>query len=259
MKKMNKNWILKLQHFCERYNLEFQNLAEILNDPKVIPMIRGKSFEFSVKNRLEKVLDQHLFEIIKPYMNVQIGSYDIDVQIKNRSTGKTYVVECKLAAKRSFVFDEHKPFLKVKCMKSRTLGTRAAEQKSKVSGKTIEELMIHNDQYLPGNFDLIITSIANSFYDTNDEGLFYWNPSQNDFDFLGKLEIITQQQAFDKMYVAKSIDLVANEKNSVICTRRQCHNKNCGFIPNYPIIKFDSDGYSQKPWVPIEKIATLLD
>jgi len=257
MKTMN-NWILKLQHFCEEYNLEFKNLTEILNDPKVVPMIRGKSFEFSVKNKLETILDQQIFEIVKPYMNAQIDSHDIDIQIKNILNGKKYIVECKLAAKHSFRFHEHNPYLKVKCMRSRTLGEKAAKQKAQITGKSVNELMIHNDQYLSNDFDLVITSIANAFYDTNDDGMFYWNPKQNDFSFLNKLKITTQKLAFNCMYVAKSNDLIANENNTITCTKRKCNDINCGFIPNYPIIKFDAHGNSQKPWVPIENIEILL-
>ena len=39
-------WIEKLEIFGDRYNLNIEYLVEILDDPKVIPMIRGKSFEF---------------------------------------------------------------------------------------------------------------------------------------------------------------------------------------------------------------------
>ncbi|MCY7322179.1 MAG: hypothetical protein LH660_10385 [Phormidesmis sp. CAN_BIN36] len=49
-------WIERLERFCRRYNLDAENLAEVLNDPKVIPMIRGKSFEFTVGKYLANIL-----------------------------------------------------------------------------------------------------------------------------------------------------------------------------------------------------------
>ena len=50
----------ELIDFCELYNLPLEHLGATLKDPKVIPMIRGKAFEFSVKDRLSQVLNQNI-------------------------------------------------------------------------------------------------------------------------------------------------------------------------------------------------------
>ena len=50
----------ELIDFCELYNLPLEHLGATLKDPKVIPMIRGKAFEFSVKDRLDSIFS--LFE-----------------------------------------------------------------------------------------------------------------------------------------------------------------------------------------------------
>ena len=38
------NWTEKTRLFCEKYNIPLNFLADTLNEPKVIPMIRGKAF-----------------------------------------------------------------------------------------------------------------------------------------------------------------------------------------------------------------------
>lgn len=200
-----KKWQDKLEEFCQRYDLEIEYLAEVLNDPKVVPMIRGKSFEFSAKKHLSKILSDK-YKVTNPRLNAQTGQHDIDIAITNTQTDKKYSVECKLASKGSFnakvvkdknlsLFEEYSEYysslqLKVKCMRSRTLGEQAAKQKSKITGLDYDLLMIHNDQYIPGEFDLVITSIANAFYETDEkDGLFYWHPPENSKLFLEMLNI----------------------------------------------------------------------
>ncbi len=45
---MPKSWEEKVKEYCEKYNIPVLYLAETLYEPKVVPMIRGKAFEFSV-------------------------------------------------------------------------------------------------------------------------------------------------------------------------------------------------------------------
>jgi hypothetical protein len=254
------NWIKNFEIFCLRYNLNIKHLKDILNDPKVIPMIRGKSFEFTVKDYVSEILSEE-YLVTNPRLNAQTGLNDIDVSIINKSTGKKYSVECKLAKKGSFRLNKAKnPYIEVKCMRSRTLGENAALQKSKLIGIPVAALMIHNDQYIPKEFDLVITSIANAFFETDTDGLFYWSPPPAANLFLEQLGVSNQNDAFYKMYVAKSKHLAANEINQVKCTRQKCTDLNCSFIPNYPKIYFDSfTGNPLAPWVPLDNIESLLD
>jgi hypothetical protein len=41
-------WIQSLINYCQEYNIPIEYLGDTLYDPKVVPMIRGKAFEFSV-------------------------------------------------------------------------------------------------------------------------------------------------------------------------------------------------------------------
>ncbi|WP_339461078.1 XRE family transcriptional regulator [Nodularia spumigena] len=254
------NWIENFEIFCLRYNLNIKHLKAILNDPKVIPMIRGKSFEFTAKDYVSTILSEKYY-VTNPRLNAQTGLNDIDVSIINQSNGKKYSVECKLAKKGSFRLNRGKnPYIEVKCMRSRTLGENAALQRSKLTGIPFEALMVRNDQYIAKDLDLVITSIANAFFQTDTDGLFYWFPPPEAQLFLEKLGISNQNDAFSKMYVAKSKHLAANQINQVKCTRQKCKDLNCSFIPNYPKIYFDNfTGQPLDPWVSMDNIESLLD
>jgi hypothetical protein len=254
------NWLEDLENFCQRYNLNIKHLKDILNDPKVIPMIRGKSFEFTVKDYLSNILSDK-YTVTNPRLNAQTGLNDIDVYIINKETRRAYSIECKLSSKGSFRPNlNSNPYLKVKCMRSRTLGREAALQRAKTTGISFDSLMIHNDQYTAKEFDLVITSIANAFFETDTDGLFFWSPTKEAKEFLTNLGVSNQNDTFSKMYVAKSDHLAANQINKVKCTRQKCQDCNCNFIPNYPVINFDrSSGQPLLPWIAIDNIESLLD
>ncbi|PIW74711.1 MAG: restriction endonuclease, partial [Candidatus Portnoybacteria bacterium CG_4_8_14_3_um_filter_44_15] len=54
-----KNWDKKVKEYCEKYNIPIFYLAETLYEPKVVPMIRGKAFEFSVMMALQEILPKN--------------------------------------------------------------------------------------------------------------------------------------------------------------------------------------------------------
>jgi hypothetical protein len=64
------------------YSLNIKYITEVLNDPKVIPMIRGKFFEFTVQDELSKILANN-YLVTNPRLNPQAGYHDIDVAIIN--------------------------------------------------------------------------------------------------------------------------------------------------------------------------------
>ena len=258
---MNKD----LRSFCELYNLPIDHLGEILKDPKVIPMIRGKAFEFSVLDRLEFILDKKIWLVSKPFLNPQLGSNDQDVLITHIPTGKEISIECKLAAKGRYSYRNNSSVFHIKCMRSRTLGVELVKKLAPIKKVSEESLSVHNDQYLPTDFDLVITSLANAFYITNSDGIFVWRPSEAGDIFLSKKygsglsSEEYQRLAFNDMYVAKSTDISVSRKNKAVCTRRKCgDNENCGFIPNYPQLVFDTPNSSPKPWVSINNIENIL-
>jgi hypothetical protein len=260
------SWERKVEGYCKKYNVPLFYLAETLYEPKVVPMIRGKAFEFSVMVALQKILPTDSWVVDKPMMNAQTGFHDIDVRIRHLASNKIIKIECKLAKKGGFrSFPDGHVEIRVKCMRSRTLGAAKVKELAPKFGVPEHVLAIHNDQYLPVDYDLVITSIGNAFYSTDKQtGLFEWLPSRNGLDFLMALGMSSQDNpqdfAFNTMFIARTSDLAINN-NGVVCTRGKCQNKtSCGFIPNYPIIQFDSNTYRPvNGWYSIKDCETLFN
>lgn len=263
---MAENWEEKVKKYCEKYNIPILYLAETLYEPKVVPMIRGKAFEFSVMMALQKILSKKEWEVKKEVMNAQLGFHDVDVMVVYKPTRKAIRVECKLAKKGGYrLFSDGHSEIRVKCMRSRTLGPSKVKELAPKLGVSEKVLAIHNDQYLPADFDIVVSSIGNAFYTTDKKtGFFEWRPTKEEEKFLYKLGVPKGENlkdfAFRTLYVAKSSDLQIGN-NSIICTRARCKNKKaCGFIPNYPVITFDKNTNQPKAgWVPIEKSLALFE
>ena len=243
----NTEWQRKIEEYCREFNLPIDHLVDTLREPKVIPMIRGKSFEFSAVNSLKKVLSDMTWDVTKTPMNAQQGSHDVDVLVTHKPTGTKIRVECKLAGKGRYRFiDDNHSDIGVKCMRSRTLGTSMVATLAPQFGVTESQLAIHNDQYLPTDFDVVLTSIANAFYITDPiTEQFVWNPSGEAKTFLSKLSEKDiddlQSFTFNQMYLTKTTDIVISKNTGIKCTRRACTAQDsCGFIPNYPVIKFEN-------------------
>lgn len=253
-------WQRNIEKFCEHYNIPVEYLADTLNEPKVVPMIRGKAFEFTVLKKLKELLPTKIWDVQKSIMNAQLSSHDEDVTIIHLSSKTRLSVECKLAGKGRFKKLSSGDFIiNVKCMRSRTMGTNIVKRLAPQLGISEQLLNIHNDQYRFNDFDLVVTSIGNAFYETDDDGLFYWSPDENGIDFLRRMfntedQNSLQKLAFDKMYITSSKNLsVGNGFHK--CSRRTCPSPNkCGFIPNYPPISFNTDTLlPSNGWFPIEE------
>lgn len=264
---MAEDWIQKVEQYCNKYNIPLDYFTNTIHEPKVIPMIRGKAFEFSVMMRLQELLSEEEWGVTKPIMNAQAGLHDVDVKVYHKATQKEIRIECKLAKKGSYrLFSDGHSEIRVKCMRSRTLGEARVRDLAPGWGVSESVLTIHNDQYLPENFDVVVSSIGNAFYQTDSEtGIFEWKPTTEEEKFLRRLNPSNDENlkdfAFRKMYVAKSVELAIRQNSGVVCTRNKCTNKNnCGFIPNYPIVYFDAR--TNRPtngWVPIEESLTLFE
>ena len=237
---MEQKWHEKIMQYCEDYNIPLYYLAEILKNPKVVPMIRGISFEFTVFEKLRNILDSRKWDVIKPNINAQLNKSDVDILIRHKMSGKEILVECKLAKKEGCKISKNKAFISVKCMRSRTLGTEMVKNLAPKWGVTEKMLAVHNDQYLPTNFDFVITSIGNTFYRTDEKGIFLFQPDEKEMLFLRNFsDKNLKEQTFHQLYIAKSSEISIVKQNKIKCTRRGCSKKeNCGFIPNYPIIEF---------------------
>lgn len=264
---IDEKWITQVASYCQKYNIPLEYLADIISEPKVIPMIRGKAFEFSAMLRLQEVLPVSNWIVDKPVMNAQFGFHDMDVHVRHRASKKIIGIECKLAGKGSFrLLKNGDVTIRVKCMRSRTLGENKATQLAAQLGLDSQLLKVHNDQYLPTDFEVVITTIANAFYETDEETDFFeWQPSDNATLFLSTLFSTLNQEelqllAYNKMYLATAQSLAVKTGNEIKCTRKTCPSpNNCGFIPNYPVIHFAEGSINpSKPWYDIEDAEAFL-
>lgn len=253
-------WQKDIVKFCKHYNIPVEYLADTLSEPKVVPMVRGKAFEFTVLKKLKEILPKSKWNVEKSLVNAQLGSHDEDVAIVHKKSKKRLSVECKLAGKGRFKKLKNGDFLiNVKCMRSRTMGENIIKRIAPQLGISEKLLNIHNDQYRFNDFDFVVTSIGNAFYETDEDGLFYWCPDEDGKEFLIRLfdtkdEDTLQKLAFDKMYITSSKNLsVGNGFHT--CSRKKCPKpKTCGFIPNYPAINFNADTLlPTNGWFPIEE------
>jgi hypothetical protein len=255
------DWQAKIIKYCEDYNLPLYYLSDTLYDPKVIPMIRGKAFEYTVLERFKDILNPKIWEISKPFLNPQLGSHDTDILVKHKPSNKTLSVECKLASKGSCKVSKTKTEIKVKCMRSRTLGIEMVNQLAPKLKIDPDVLTIHNDQYLPADFDFVVTSIGNAFYSTDEKGIFYFNPTEEREPFLKNFPGKNlREETFNQLYIASADSISIKRKNKVKCTRKKCSNQtNCGFIPNYPVIEFNNDSLEPlSNWKSLEKLDVVF-
>ena len=131
----------KILEYCSEYNVPVDFLFEILEDQKVVPMIRGKATEYNAFLYLKANLDKYTWDVQKLNLNAQNNTIDEDVSITHRKTGIRLKVECKNAVRGSF-----------------NLGKR----RSNISLSTTT-----NDRYLVGDFDLLACNTSNALYEGN--------------------------------------------------------------------------------------------
>ena len=153
---MNTNVENKVAQYCDKYFIPQEYLFEILEDSKVVPMIRGKATEYNAFLFLRDHLDPMDFDVQKLNLNPQPNTTDEDVSITHRRTGVRLMVEVKNACRGEFKDGSRGkvmrgiPHFKVKCHKSRS---------------NIEKADSTNDRYILGDFDLLVANPLNAIYE----------------------------------------------------------------------------------------------
>ena len=139
-----------ITEYCETYNIPRKNLLDILEDQKVLPMIRGKATEYIGAVVLRRTLDSRDWLVDKLNLNPQPGTYDEDISITYRRTGDRLKAETKNAVRGKFSLGTRvtqEPHFSVKCHKSRSHLTK-----------------VHNDRYLVGDFDVLLCNVSNAIF-----------------------------------------------------------------------------------------------
>lgn len=127
---------------------------DILEDQKVLPMIRGKANEYVAKIVLERSLGRSWL-VQKLNLNAQPSRADEDLAITHARTGIRLRVEAKSAARGTFKLGTNRthiktPHFKVKCHRSRS---------------NIKKSETTNDRYMARDFDLIICNVSNALFE----------------------------------------------------------------------------------------------
>lgn len=141
-----------LEAYCKKYNIRLEDFFPILNDQKVIPMLRGKAAEYGAVLALQQILDPQVWIVNKLNLNPQPGTSDQDIGITHRRTGIPITVETKSAVRGSMSTGTRTrrykvPHFHVKCHRSR-------------SNKSLS----YNDRYLATEFDIVVAIPTNALY-----------------------------------------------------------------------------------------------
>jgi len=251
--------IKEYEKYCEKYDIPIEHLVEIISDLKVIPMIRGKAFEFTVEDELTEILPQKKWKISHPRINAQPTIGDVDVKVTRLSDKKKIKVECKLSGKGSFKIKNDFIGFKVKCMRSRTVNDNvmatALAKRYKINRNLI---LLHRDNYREDDFDFVVTSLGNSL----------WKTEKNEYKFNGNEEQHKKlselfpnhfksfknfkEESFNFYLFARSSYIKCKKNNNIKCVRKKCikseFSENCGFIPNYPIVNLKEVVEGKSPW-----------
>ncbi|MCY4018902.1 MAG: hypothetical protein OXG39_05805 [Chloroflexi bacterium] len=147
------NFYSGINEYCRSFNIPRDNLLEILEDQKVLPMIRGKASEFIGAELLRRTLDGRDWNVDKLNLNPSPATTDVDVRITFRMTGAIVKAEIKTAVRGSFRmpygarYPDHR--FKVKCHKSRS---------------NLKRQDTSNDRYLVDDFDLLLCNVSNAIF-----------------------------------------------------------------------------------------------
>ena len=149
-----------IMRYCREYNIPTEYFLEILNDQKVLPMIRGKASEYTSYLAIKDILPETEWVVNKLNLNAQTNIDDQDISITHRRTGKLLKIETKNAVRGSFTSGIRaricrEPHFKVKCHRSRS---------------NISLVGTTNDQYSEDCFDVVIANISNAIIQGNTIG-----------------------------------------------------------------------------------------
>lgn len=206
--------------YCRKYNIPVESLVEILEDQKVLPMIRGKATEYVATAILKKLLSRNWL-VQKLNLNPQQGGNAEDISVTHSRTGHRMKVEAKNAVRGSFKLGKKNakidaPHFRVKCHKS-----RSHLKKSETT----------NDRYLLGEFDLIVCNVSNAIFQGGTLG-----------DDLEVLHDVTAVDYLKTHYGVKSNEeLIRCAYDDWRCCFPRTIIQSDGSVPRTPVVKLSDD------------------
>lgn len=222
-----------IEEYCAKYNIPVENLIDILEDQKVLPMIRGKATEYIATVVLKKVLGRN-WQVQKLNLNPQTGVYDEDISVTHSKTGHRLKVEAKNAVRGSFTVGSKRtiiksPHFKVKCHKSRS---------------NIKKSATTNDRYLVGEFDLIVCNVSNAIFQGKTFG--------DELELLhDEAAVKCLKQHYNKTTDTDLIRCAYDDWRG--CFPRSIAQKD-NSLPRTPAVKLQND----RDWFPLEELEAKL-
>lgn len=148
----HQEWGRKLEAYCKRYSVPIEHFFEIINDQKVLPMLRGKGMEYNVELILKQTLNPAEWVVQKLNVNAQPGTPDQDIGITHKRTAIQLIAESKSAVRGSMRSGlrskkDKVPQFSVKCHRSRS-----------------NKKLASNDRYAVNAFDVLISNPSNALY-----------------------------------------------------------------------------------------------
>jgi hypothetical protein len=226
----------ELEIYCKKYNIRIEDFFPILNDQKVIPMLRGKAAEYDAVFALRQILPTQVWIVNKLNLNPQPGTSDQDIGITHRRTGIQIIVETKSAVRGSMATGtrsrKHKvPHFNVKCHRSR-------------SNKSLS----YNDRYLATEFDVIVATPTNALFEGGTLG--------EEFEIVsepGLLEILYEHYGVSD--ILSLIEFTNKDMRFVLPTAIAELVDGYQVIPRTPSVKLFND----PNWLPLNQIQPSLE
>ena len=140
-----------IREYCNTYNIPQENLLDILEDQKVLPMIRGKATEYIGAVILRQTLDERDWLVEKLNLNPQTNTYDEDISITYRRTGRRLKTETKNAVRGKF-----------------SVGTRmnrdAQTSQLNVTDHEVTSAGYIMTKYTVDDFDVLLCNVSNAIF-----------------------------------------------------------------------------------------------
>lgn len=225
--------LAELKNYCAKYFVPEEFLFEILEDQKVIPMIRGKALEYNGYIKLKDVMNSRVWDVQKLNLNAQTGHGDEDISVTHRRSGVILKIECKSGVRGSISSG-----LRAKICKEPHFRVKSHRSRSNISKASTS-----NDRYPIDEFDVILTTTENAIYQGATVG--------------EDLELIyneSAQQALRNHYDCESTEDIIQ---SAINDWRYCIPEDIGedgYVPRTPIVKLNND----PNWRPLNELEDRL-
>ena len=226
----------ELETYCKKYHIRLEDFFPILNDQKVIPMLRGKAAEYDAAFVLRQVLPSQVWIVNKLNLNPQPGTNDQDIGVTHRRTGFQIIIETKSAVRGSMSTGTRTrkykvPHFNIKCHRSRS-----------------NKKLPYNDHYLATEFDVIVATPTNALFEGGTVG--------------EEFELVPEQGLLEILYkhygVSDNLSLIdATNKDWRFVLPTIIAENVHGFIviPRTPSVLLAND----PNWQPLSQLEPVLD